>query len=400
MRIAIVAVLAAVAVLSRPAQAQPPGEVLRQHLETGRAKEAAQLLTAAPGAEAVFARGIAEFFVGLERLLQGLHRHGLQTPGNPFLPFLRLPVPANPRPEPLDYAKMRAIYQVFLDDQERTRSVLAQIGSTEAKVPLDLFAIRLRISPQAGEPEVLSLKDVIAVLSPAPPRADERWEVVFDNADAHWLVGYTHLLSAVLEFILAHDWQPTYAATAHLFFAGAKPPTDMLASEMLGPVPGASGLADQIAFLHLVQWPAGDRRRMEAVRAHLKSMIGSSRRTFAAVQAETDDDREWLPSPRQTSRAVPGRPIDDGMVGAWLAFLDEFEALLDGKVLLGHWRFNKGVDLRLFFTEPRPFDLVLWLTGHGARPFLKDGPTLSMTQWGLWNQAFRGNFLGYMFFIN
>src|SRR5438105_320794 len=49
---------------------------------------------------------------------------------------------------------------------------------------------------------------------------------------------------------------------------------------------------------------------------------------------------------------------------------------------------------------PQPFDLVLWVAGHGAMPFLRDGPMLPGTIWQRWNAAFGGNFLGYAFFIN
>jgi hypothetical protein len=88
------------------------------------------------------------------------------------------------------------------------------------------------------------------------------------------------------------------------------------------------------------------------------------------------------------------------MVTGWFEALDEFDAVLDGQKLLGHWRFNRGIDLKMFFEEPRPFDLVLWVAGHGAVPFLKDGPMLTGSAWQRWNAAFAGNFLGYLFFIN
>ena len=80
------------------------------------------------------------------------------------------------------------------------------------------------------------------------------------------------MLGFVFEFMQAHDWQRTYDITAHLFFAGAR-----MAPDFIDPQPGrdtdanrlaaqGGGIADQIAFLHLLQWPAGDKARMSAAR--------------------------------------------------------------------------------------------------------------------------------------
>jgi hypothetical protein len=200
-------------------------------------------------------------------------------------------------------------------------------------------------------------------------------------------------------------WSSTFDATGHVFFTGAKPPSAFAPPPGQEPALTAAlgqthGLADQIAFLHLVHWPAGDRVRMLRVRDHLKAAVQLSRDTWRAILAETDDDREWLPSPKQVNRAVPGLPITDDMVKGWHVILDDIDAVLDGRKLLGHWRFNQGIDLRMVFEQPQPFDLVLWGTGHGVVPFLKSGPTVSNATWQQWSRSFGNNFLGYAFFIN
>jgi hypothetical protein len=398
-----------------PASAEAPGELLRRELVAGRATTAiAQLKPLADAnPEARMALGFAEFVRATERLAAGLYRFGVKTPQNPFLPIIRLPIPANPQAEPVDYAKLRALYQEALEDLSFARTTLkafaATSGSEQSKVVLDVNAIRLNVAAAAARPVTIELREIIATLNarrppvPAigPQGAVESWEVAFDRADALWLAGYSHVLSALFEFVMAHDWQQTFEATGALFFAGAPPNKNFASPDPLAIMHAVGdGFADQIALLHLIQWPAGDKARMSRVRQHLKSAIALSRETWKAVLAETDDDREWLPSPRQQSRAVPSLPISDEMVTGWLAALDDFDALLDGQKLLAHWRFNKGIDVRMFFEEPQPFDLVLWATGHGVMPFLKDGPMLSGTIWQRWNAAFGGNFLAYAFFIN
>ncbi len=407
-----------------------PHEILRRGLESGQAATAAAAVApmAETSADARLALGFARFVVAVEHLGQGLYRHGLKTPSNPFLPILRLPLPTNLAPEPLDYHKLRAIYQRFLDDLAEARKSLLATDGAEGKLVLDLFAIRFNLTAAADTSASMSLNDFLGQLQarqrplPARPAAvpdqpqgipgaeqaspPQTWEVAFDRADALWLAGYTHMLSAMMEFIMAHDWQNTYDATGHLFFAGAKPSfTQIDPSEdatALGMVPyrDGTGLADQIALLHLIHWPAGDKVRMRAVREHIKAVVALSRDTWKAVLAETDDDRVWLPSPRQQSRAVTAMQITDETLVSWHKLLDQLDAILDGRLLVGHWRFSKGIDMRAFFEEPQPFDLVLFLTGHGAEPFLRDGPVIGMTWWQLWNRSFSNNFLGYLFYFN
>lgn len=411
-RIAIGTILLIAAL--NPVAAETPAELLRRELSSGRTAVAiAQIKPLADASpDARMALGFAQFVRATERLAEGLFRFGLKAPRNPFLPIVRLPIPTNPQPEPVDYTKLRAIYQEFLDDLSIARATLiafaASSGSGQSKLVLDLNAIRLNMSSDTARPIALELRAVAAAFNavrvPAgavrPQDTAEPWEVAFDRADALWLAGYSHVVSALFEFVMAHDWQKTFDATAPLFFAGAPQNKNFAPFDPMAIVALDGGFADQIALLHLIQWPAGHKGRMSRVRQHLKSTIALSRETWAAVLAETDDDREWLPSPRQQSRAVPSLPISDEIVTGWLAALDDFDALLDGQKLLAHWRFNKGIDLRMFFEEPQPFDLVLWATGHGVMPFLKDGPTLSGTIWQRWNATFGRNFLGYAFFIN
>jgi hypothetical protein len=392
-----------------PASAETSGELLRRELTAGRSAAAITQLKPIANAnpDAQMALGFAEFVRAIEQLAEGLFRFGLKVPEAPFVPVIRLPIPANLQPEPVDYAKLRSLYQKFLDDLSAARTTLtgfaALTGSDQTKIVLDVNAIRLNI----GQPIMLELRAIFAALNPprrpgqAPQVASDSWEVAFDRADALWLTGYSHVISALFEFVMAHDWQRTFDATGPLFFSGAPRNKDFATSDSMRIINGAAhGFVDQVAFLHLIQWPAGDKARMSRARQHLKSVVALSRETWKAVLAESDDDREWLPSPRQQSRAVPSLPMTDAMVTGWLAALDDFDAVLDGRKLLGHWRFNKGIDLRMFFEEPKPFDLVLWVTGHGAMPFLKDGPVLSGSAWQSWNAAFAGNFLGYLFFIN
>ncbi|HRD78666.1 MAG TPA: hypothetical protein PK264_22465, partial [Hyphomicrobiaceae bacterium] len=97
---------------------------------------------------------------------------------------------------------------------------------------------------------------------------------------------------------------------------------------------------------------------------------------------------------------VVAMPVGDEQVAGWLAALDEMEAVLDGRKLLPHWRLSQGFDLKQVLEEPKPFDLVLWITGHAALPYTKPGETVSSATWANWQRVFGGNFLAYAFWFN
>src|SRR5688572_26330796 len=205
-RIAIATILLVASL--NPASAETPDELLRRELTAGRANVAiAQLKPLADASpDARMALGFAEFVRATERLAEGLFRFGLKTPRNPFLPIVRLPIPTNPQPAPVDYAKLRTLYQNFLDDLSIARATLnafaASSGSEQSKLVLDLNAIRMSVASDVARPVSLGLRDVAAALNarrqPAaaigPQGPVESWEVTFDRADALWLAGYSHIV--------------------------------------------------------------------------------------------------------------------------------------------------------------------------------------------------------------
>lgn len=139
---------------------------------------------------------------------------------------------------------------------------------------------------------------------------------------------------------------------------------------------------------------------MAAVRTHLKQTIELSRESWLAIEAETDDDREWIPNPNQTNPFAGVLPVDAERIAAWHEVLIEAEAILDGEKLIPHWRFEQGVNLRRIFEEPRPFDLVLWITGLAALPYLEDGPVTTPDDWDRLTRAFEGNFGLFAIWVN
>jgi hypothetical protein len=408
-------VLTALACLAAPAtKAEDFAASTRQILEsgqiaTGESTIAAKLAVDPNDNQARFGLGLIRFARALERYGQSQYRYGLRPPHTMSVPLLRFPVPVNPAPEELSYEKQRDGLKALLDDLAGVDATLAPMTGAPVKIVLDLNAIKFDLRGDGKPDNTEKLSAILASLRMTEPDGasmPEAFEVAFDNADALWLRGYAHLLSASIEFVLAYDWRLTFERAGQLFYPRITPPPFAGAP----PAPGAGGafgllgdelqFADALAFIHEIRWPVAEAARLQNAHAHLKQVIALNRQTWKAILDRTDDDRAWIPGPQQKHGVIASMPVTQEQLDAWLNALDEFDAALDGKKLLPHWRFAQGVNLRKVFFEPRPFDLVLWVTGQAAAPYLEGGPILSAAQWANWQRIFNGNFPGYAFWFN
>lgn len=413
MRQTLAAIAAWTALAAAPALASPQsGQLAQSHLYADTLAEGARDLAGlaakdAGDGEARFGLGLVRFSQAVEHLGQNLHRYGLRPPKTVSAPILRLPVPPNPSPETLDYAGVRALLQDFATDLAAAEQALAAVGEDKAQILLDLAKVKLNFvgagKPAAGETMAALVRRM----------ADQRgagaapltFEVKFDEGDAAWLRGYCHVLMALSEFLLAHDFHDTFDHSFQLFFPRlASPIATALAARAPASIvtegfADSPPFADLLALVHTINWPLAEPQRMPAVRRHLKDVIALSRLSWKLIQAETGDDREWLPNPRQTHAAL-GETLSQRQLEAWFSVLDETEAVLDGKKLIPHWRFTKGFDLKRFFDEPQRFDLMLLGTGGGAVAFLGAGETTTRERWEEITKAFEDGFFGYALWIN
>jgi hypothetical protein len=378
------------------------------HLATGE-KEMAVRLAADPSEnETRFGLGMIRFAEAIENFGQRQYRYGLRAPTIATLPVFRLPVPINPAPEELTYEKQRKNLQGLLDDLAKVEATLAPMTASETKIVIDLNAVQFDFRGDGKVDSSETLGSILATMRspgarPAPNESGP-FEVKFDTGDAFWLRGYCHLLSASLEFVLAYDWRITFERTAGLFYPRVAPPPFGENPHLAGRRDGFLGDTGQIAYfivlIHEIRWPLKEPTRLQAAHAHLKQVVAMSRASWQSILAETNDDREWIPGPQQKNGVVTSMPVSQAQVDGWLRALDDFDAALDGRKLMPHWRFSEGFNFKRVFFEPRDFDLVLWVAGYSAVPYLEDGPTLSLSDWTQWNHAFNGNFLGYALWFN
>jgi hypothetical protein len=345
-----------------------------------------------------FGLGVIQLMGGTERLTQSLYRYGLkQNYVTQFFPILRLPIPTNPAPQPISYEESRGILQNLLDDLGKVKNTLEPIKDKKVKLPLRLGLTRMDFNANGKlEPDESFWKTYNLLtggrVTPTTEKAAQNYAIAFDAGDVLWLKGYSNLISAITQVVLTYDERKLFESVGHLVFAKPKTPYQFLAN---GTGPFTFGnevdFTDLVAFIHLINFPVAEPQRMTAALQHMQAVTNLSRESWKLISAETDNDREWLPNPKQKA-VIPGAVVTQPMIDGWLSFLTEADTLLTGKKLIPFWRKRelRGINLNKVFTQPTQFDLVLWIQGTGAAPYLEVGKATDATVWQRLVQVFRG----------
>ena len=399
---------AAIALLAVPALAGEGGDVARTHLYAGTIDagvEALRPFDERSDQEGRFGIGLIRFVSAVEHFAQGLYRHGFASPDvGPIGPAMAMPVPVNPNPEPLTYDKLRTLFGTLVSDLDSAKLALLAAGEAgDYVVPVDIMKIRIDVDGDGASGDNESVGGVLvgmfgAEMGSAPPDTT----IGFDRADAIWLAGYSQVIAAQADFLLAHDFHELVDASFHRLFPRAGLPmqnyTRSTSTLMLDPE-SDNAIADALAAIHTLNFPVVEPQRLKGVLARLHEIIALSRRNWEAILSETDDNRELVPSPRQTP-LMQDAPVTAETVAAWRATLDTTEQILNGELLIPHWRFQKGFDLKAYFENATRTDLVMLITGHDALPFLKDGPVASADSFAEANRVFGDALWGYAFWFN
>ncbi len=419
-------VIAAMAVCSCIAYADESPAV-EKYLTEGRLAEGStamqKILAAQPqDQEARFSLGVIQFLQAVEKLGQDQFRYGLLGNRRRAMPFMRLPIGENSKPEQLSYEKACRMVEGFLDGLKVAEATLAETKPSNVKLRLKIGQIRLDLDGDGVAADEESLWRVLEAVQ-GGGRINEldpdvnQFVIAFDDGDVLWLRGYCHIMSTLGEVVLAYDWKDLFERTAHLFYPDIDTPYTYLVTEGAGPFNGfnTQNVLDIIALVHTINFECVEPERMKAALAHLESVISLSRDSWKLINAETDNDHEWLPNPKQTA-AMGGMLVSQEMQVQWQAFLDESEAILQGKKLLPFWRgveggvmlfggdfpmnSELGINLRRVFTEPTRLDLVLWLQGTGLHPYLEKGERTDPESWTRIMNGFRGEFFIFLTWFN
>jgi hypothetical protein len=394
-------------------QEAPQGraESLGKLLTTGRLAETEGQLTtelaAKPDDAARMTLGMTKFLRAIEDYARTMRRFGLNHRASVLgsVPFFRIPVPAHPNPSPVRAEDLRAMFAKLVKDLDAAEATLAPISTADWKVVVQAAAIQLNVADQNEQPVPLPLADLLGLAGFAPRGVTQNQPpeivVAFDKSDAVWLRGYCRLLQGLAEVVLGYDAHELFDHSAHLAFA--KP---------VGKYPflqGSGGkefdqnwIIDGIAFIHMLRVPVKEPERLKSAHGRFLQMLDLSGKMWDEILAETDSDREWIPSPKQKG-AIPNVTVNDAMIGTWREFLAEGKAMLEGKKLAPFWRDSadaqgvRGINLKRVFHEPQMFDLVLWIQGTAAVPYLENGPTTSPATWRRFSEIFQGRF--FTFFV-
>lgn len=355
-----------------------------------------------------FGLAIIQFIRSFEGLVQDLHRYGLKQLSLREIrsPIARIPIPKNAAPQTLTYAGSRKIIENFLVGLTKAEATLAAMHDESVKLPLRFGLIRFDLTGNGIVSEKEMLWRGYASLSSNADITEEKakdFSITFDRGDVHWLRGYCNLLMAPCEMLLAYDYKESFERTGHLFFPKIDSPYGYLTRGKQIRSIGSDhvDITDIIAFIHLINWQISEPSRMAKALNHFEQVVALSRVSWKSIMAETDDDHEWLPNPRQTG-VIPNVKVTEQMVSAWAEVMNEVERILKGEHLIPFWRGDdgRGVNLRKVFLEPRAFDLVLWVQGSAAAPYLQHGTKTKRETWRELQSQFGGNFPGFAVYFN
>jgi hypothetical protein len=146
----------------------------------------------------------------------------------------------------------------------------------------------------------------------------------FDIGDVQWARAMVSFQRAGAELVLAYRWSE-------------------LDKLFLGKWHDGDG---QRIVIHLV-----DADRVKRARTEILAGLDFSAKERAAYLAETDDDREWVPNPRQKSHAMP-LAVDDSLYQRWADILGDAHHLLDSDDGISVREVAHAIDKRLAAIVP------------------------------------------------
>ncbi|HSD89971.1 MAG TPA: hypothetical protein VLB44_20710 [Kofleriaceae bacterium] len=201
-----------------------------------------------------------------------------------------------------DHERGRAAWQQFLDELEAIDMDL-EVAAADPSFSLELCLAcwdnhdwnhNGRVDERDKKMLDLEFDGKGGELPAADPRRKPTYR--FDVGDIHWARAMLAFQRAGVELVLAYRWSE-------------------LDKLFLGKNPGT-------LTIKLI-----DGGRVRRARELVIAGLGFSEQERQAYLAETDDDREWVPSPRQKSYAMP-LEVDQQLYATWSAVIGDVHRLL------------------------------------------------------------------------
>jgi hypothetical protein len=326
---------------ARATAAEPP--LVEKYLHAGELARGEQVLSAAlqkdpKNDQLRFGLGMLQFTRAVERFGQALHEYGAQS-DTTRVPFLRLPVPKNDKPHAISYQALGRVFDTFIADLDRAERTLAGVTDEKVKLPIRLAAVRLDLTGE-GKPTDKFI-DILIKLNGGRfefQKDNPEFLVCFDRGDVAWLRAYCHLLSAMLEAYRAFDLEAHFDERVKDVFPKVEPSR------------GKKVDNDVLVI--------SDGARLGRFRRHMLAVCELNRETWKFIRAETDDDHEWLPNPKQ--KGVLGLPVTAERIDRWLEMVQTLEELFKGErlvsgellALVGWKTGGKDLNLKTLLADP------------------------------------------------
>lgn len=287
-----------------------------------------------------FSLAVIQLVRGVERLGQSLHEYGAK---DSTTLFLRIPVPDNDHPAPINDYRFRRLLDEFGEQLEQVESTLSKVSQDDVRLPLLLADIRLDLDAD-GQPES-RFGDILSKLFRGRRfdfmKDNPLMKVVFDRGDVAWLRAYCHLMMGIVDVMLACDTEPEFERWTQQHFANPQALSEETRKRLQDRRDSQSAVLKEPA-------------RLGRFRRHILAVVDLNHETWKHIRAETDNDHEWLPNPKQTG--VLGLPVRDQQIDNWLAMMSELRRLFEGERTLpqffGTDNQDRELNLKTLFDDP------------------------------------------------
>ncbi|MEL6681489.1 MAG: hypothetical protein AAFQ09_02445 [Pseudomonadota bacterium] len=354
------------------------------------------------------ALGGALFLKGIESAFQERYRVGF-TDFELGIPGLATQLNANPNPEPLTPEVIADLFTQIGDSMDNAQTALAPISAhDQVAVTLDLNHVWFDVNGNGARDETEDLLPILTSLFVRPWQLQETLDrinasggaptITFDTSDVAWLQAYTHVFSGTAEMVLAFDPTEviakvqTNAATLTTLRDGPAP-TLFLSPE-------DEAIADLVTIVLGVLEQQPDAKRTRAALADFQAVISYNLEFWDRVRAETDDEKEFIPNADQDSAL--GILFPESIDTAWQAVLADAAMVLQGDLLIPHWRTGDqvGINLNAWLNNPAPLDIIGVLAGTDLAPYMQRGPVANAETIDAFDDVTGGNFALFAFTLN
>lgn len=343
-----------------------------------------------------FALGFAQVIRTFEQATQFHYEHGAKFGQAAFL--FPADFKQNKSPNRVSYRAWRREMETLYDDLAAAEATLAAIRDREVKFRVSAAGLQWDLdgdgAAQTWMPRTGELTSQLKELA----KENAELIIAFDYADVLWFRGYCHLIMGALDVILAADFEALFDAYGSEGYENPR-----------YSVEGADRTRDQrqeLAWKSLMSLRLVERDRWRLARGHLLQVTELSLQMWDVAEAETDDDFEWLPNPKQ--KGALRIKVEADMIDAWRAAMREAQAVLQGKKLIKPWRFaggeqtadGKGINLqKLLDNPPEKVPLLSWVL-NSPQEFIEEGPLFDEVVFRRVDSVFRGNTLGFSLWFN